>query len=275
MTSRTLASTSPAPERPGHPDSTEPSPGGRPLLAGMPLHAVTIVHGEAGLRERLAIEIAAFPPEDRARIEQALALASRLHAHDRRQREPYMNHLLRVTIRILSHYRVRDPDLACAALLHDAVEDHATDLAPGGSQRDAIAVLAAQFGNRVADLIAAVTNPPREPGQDRHEQYRQHVTTSLNADPWARVLKASDFTDNAAGLIYTTGPRAERLSRKYLPLMPVLREAILRPDTPLDTDVKNLIARQFGNAQGRLAPICGSQPVPSPATMNESTLTSS
>jgi hypothetical protein len=33
-------------------------------------------------------------------------------------------HLLRVTIRILSHYRVADPDVACAALLHDAVEDH-------------------------------------------------------------------------------------------------------------------------------------------------------
>jgi hypothetical protein len=33
-------------------------------------------------------------------------LASRIHARDRRQREPYCNHLLRVMIRILSHYRV-------------------------------------------------------------------------------------------------------------------------------------------------------------------------
>jgi hypothetical protein len=37
----------------------------RRLLAEMPLHAITSVHGELGLRERLAIEIAGFPPADR------------------------------------------------------------------------------------------------------------------------------------------------------------------------------------------------------------------
>jgi inactivated superfamily I helicase len=118
----------------------------RRLLAEMPLHAITAVHGEAGLRERLVIEIADFPAEGRGRVEQALRLASRLHAADRRQREPYVSHLLRVAIRIISHYRIRDPDLACAALLHDAIEDHASDLAPGGSQRQALAALAADFG---------------------------------------------------------------------------------------------------------------------------------
>ena len=51
----------------------------RRLLAGMPLHAITSVHGEAGLRERLAMEIAGFPAADRDRARDALALASRLH----------------------------------------------------------------------------------------------------------------------------------------------------------------------------------------------------
>jgi hypothetical protein len=106
----------------------------RRLLAGMPLHAITSVHGEAGLRERLATEIAGFPAADRDRAWDVLALASRLHAADRRQNEPYASHLLRVTIRILSHHRVTDPDVACAALLHDAVEDHAADIAPGDRQ---------------------------------------------------------------------------------------------------------------------------------------------
>jgi hypothetical protein len=124
---------------------SEPGPGlelaERRLLAGMPLHAITSVHGEAGLRERLRMGIAAFPAADRRRAADALALTSRLHAGDRRQGEPYANHLLRVTIRILSHYRVADPDVGCAALLHDAVEDHAADIAPGGRQA-ALAVLA-------------------------------------------------------------------------------------------------------------------------------------
>jgi hypothetical protein len=84
-------------------------PAERRLLAEMPLHAITSVHGQAGLRERLLIEIAKFPAADRGRTEDALALASRLAVADRRQREPYANHLLRVTIRILAHYRVTDP----------------------------------------------------------------------------------------------------------------------------------------------------------------------
>ena len=110
-------------------------PAERRLLAAMPLHAITSVHGQAGLRERLLMEIERLPAADRHRAQDALALAGRLHAADRRQREPYANHLLRVTTRILSHYRVTDPDVACAALLHDAVEDHAAGIAPAAPVR--------------------------------------------------------------------------------------------------------------------------------------------
>jgi len=157
-------------------------PAERGLLAGMPLHAITSVHGEAGLRERLLIEIEQFPAAGHGQAQDALALASQLHTGDRRQREPYLNHLLRVTIRILSHYRVTDPDVACAALLHDAVEDHAADIAPGGRPA-ALAVLAGRFGERTAALVAAVTNPVWEPARNEHEQYREHVLASLHATP--------------------------------------------------------------------------------------------
>jgi hypothetical protein len=155
------------------------------LLAKMPLHAITSVHGEAGLRGRLLIEIAQFPTADRARVIDALALASRLHARDRRQREPYANHLLRVTIRILSHYQVTDPDVICAALLHDAVEDHAEDIEPGGAREAAVPALARQFGERTAELVAAVTNPVYCLGRSKDEQYREHVSACLEASPWA------------------------------------------------------------------------------------------
>jgi hypothetical protein len=230
-------------------------PAERGLLAGMPLHAITSVHGEAGLRERLLMEIEQFPAADRGRTQGALAMASRLHAQDWRQREPYASHLLRVAIRILSHYRVADdPDVACAALLHDAVEDHAADIAPGGRQA-ALAVLAGRFGGRTAALVAAVTNPEWEPGRDEHEQYREHVLASLGASPWARVIKASDFTDNAVGIIHTTGPKLAKLAGKYGPLVPALRELILRPDTPLEAGVKDMIAAQLDAAQERFAAI--------------------
>jgi hypothetical protein len=231
------------------------------LLAQMPLHAITSVHGETGLRERLAIEIARFRPADRDRVRHALALAARLHAADRRQREPYLNHPLRVAIRVISHYRAADPDLACAALLHDAVEDHACELVPGGGQAEALAVLAAQFGDRVAGLVAAVTNPVWQPGRDADEQYREHVTVSLQACPEARIVKVSDFTDNGVGLIHTTGLKLRRLAGKYAPLVPALRDLINRPDTPLDVDVKEHITAQLDTAAQRFAAI-GLQPGP-------------
>src|SRR4051794_19558803 len=102
---------------------------GPQLLMAMPLHAVTEMYGEAGLRQRFAAEIADFAPVDRVRLADALALAAQLHRDDRRTREPYLNHPLRTTIRIMCYYQVRDVDVLVAALLHDAVEDHPVELA--------------------------------------------------------------------------------------------------------------------------------------------------
>ena len=93
------------------------------------------------------------------------------------------------------------------------------------------------------------------PGVDRDQQYRAHVADSLAASPWARVIKASDFTDNGVGLIHTSGPKAVRLARKYAPLVPVLASLIARPDTPLPPPVKARILGQFVAAQERFAVI--------------------
>ena len=230
----------------------------RRLLATMPLHAITSTYGEAGLRERFAAEIASWPGPDRRRMEQALDLAARLHAADRRDREPYLNHLLRVAIRIMTYYGVRDTDVICAALLHDSVEDHPAELSGGAADpAAALAVLAAEFGPRVAELVSAVTNPQYVPGRDQDEQYREHVADSLRDNPWARVIKVSDFTDNGAGLMHTTGPRVHRLAGKYAPLVPVLAELIARPDTPLSAAAKERISAQLDRAADRFAAVRG------------------
>lgn len=170
----------------------------------MPLHAVTDRYGEEGLRARFLLEIGRFDPPQRRQLTAALGLATDLHRHDRRIREPYLNHLLRVATRIISHYEILDSDLTVAALLHDAVEDHAPELAgvPGSAPRTdevvqaAFAALAEQFGARSAGLVEAVTNPRYDPERDPDDQYREHVAASLDRNPWARVLKLSDFTDN-------------------------------------------------------------------------------
>jgi hypothetical protein len=227
----------------------------RRIVDVMPLHAITALYGERGLRERFATETTRLgTPGDRRKVKQALQLAGRLHSLDHRQREPYVNHALRVALRIICHYDVCDADIICAALLHDSVEDHANELSPA-ARPGAFAVLTAWFGPRVADLVAAVTNPIYGSEIDRHGQYREHVVASLESHPWARVIKVSDFTDNGVGLIYTTGPKAVQLAGKYAPLVPVLADLIARPDTPLTCHVKARILRQLHSAQERFAAI--------------------
>jgi len=95
----------------------------------------------------------------------------------------------------------------------------------------------------------AATPPDRDPD----EQYREHVVASLTADPWARVIKLSDFTDNAVGIVWTSAAKARRVAPKYFPLVDDLRELAARPDTPLDDDVKRHIDNQLTAAEQRLA----------------------
>jgi (p)ppGpp synthase/HD superfamily hydrolase len=231
------------------------------MLLSMPLHAITEVYGEPGLRERLLLELEKFPAADRERLVEALALAARLHADDRRVREPYLNHLLRVAIRIIRYYGVHDVDVLTAALLHDAVEDHPEELAgfEVGTHTElteaALAELSRRFNPRVAELVRSVTNPEYDPDRDRHEQYRAHVTESLDRDPWARVIKVSDFTDNGVGVVHTTPDKAQSAAIKYRPLVPKLRELVGRPDTPLSIEAKDHILDQLDLAEERFAAI--------------------
>jgi hypothetical protein len=253
----------------------------RPTLATMPLHAITEVYGEDGLRERFAHEISRFPDADRETLEKALNLAAELHAGQRRVREPYLNHLLRVTIRIVHYYGVDDVDVLVAALLHDSAEDQALALAgrpdgPAGPvglsdttasprtgshdegtppTKAALARLGELFGPRVQRLVAAVTNPEYTPDRHEHEQYREHLELELARDPWARVIKISDFTDNGVGVIHTTGPKVSSAARKYRPLVPLFRELIPRPDTPLSASAKAHILDQLDLAEERFAAI--------------------
>ncbi len=225
----------------------------RRIVDVMPLHAITAIYGERGLRERFASETGQLGDAlGRRKVKQALQLAGRLHSLDHRQREPFVNHVLRVTLRIICHYDVHDADIICAALLHDSVEDHADDLSPAG-RLGAFETLTAWFGPRVADLVAALTNPIYDAEVDKHGQYREHVVTSLEVHPWARVIKVADFTDNGVGLMYTTGPKAAKLARKYAPLVPTLADLIARPDTPLTCHVKACILRQLHSAEERFA----------------------
>jgi hypothetical protein len=118
-----------------------------------------------------------------------------------------------------------------------------------------VAELARRFNPRMAELVRSVTNPEYDPERDKHEQYRAHVTDSLERDPWARVIKVSDFTDNGVGVIHTTYDKARSSAIKYRPLVPKLRELVGRPDTPLSVAAKDHILDQLDLAEERFAAI--------------------
>jgi hypothetical protein len=229
----------------------------------MPLHAVTEVYGEPGLRRRLDVELDRLPVHHRGAVADAARWAADLHAGQRRTREPYLNHVVRVTLRMLCHYRVTDPDVLVAGLLHDAVEDQSWAITgikrhgpPPATQ--ALHVITSRYNTRVARLVAAVTTPTRPTGTERIRHYTSHLTVALDAEPWARVIKLSDFTDNGVGIIHAIGPLIERSARKYDAAVPVLRDLLHRPDTPLSADVKEHIRRQLDLAQHRFDAILGS-----------------
>jgi hypothetical protein len=124
---------------------------------------------------------------------------------------------------------VSDVEVLTAALLHDSVEDQpwritGRDESEPPPTTEALKVLADKYSERVARLVDAVTNPDWDPHRDRNEQYRAHVEESLDEEPWARVIKISDFTDNGVGIIHTTGPKLVQAATKYAPLVPALRE---------------------------------------------------
>src|SRR5437867_2505690 len=145
--------------------------GERRLVATMPLHAITSAYGEEGLRVRFAAEIETWPEADQRRLNQALALAGRLHAADRRDREPYVNHLLRVAIRIMSHYGV--------GLIHTT-----------GPRLHRLAGKYAPLVPVLQELIELPDTPLDAP-------VRQRILTQLGqaADRFAAILPAGDHWD--------------------------------------------------------------------------------
>src|SRR5438309_7140236 len=90
----------------------------------------------------------------------AADIAARWHVHQRRKgiaQEPYINHLLEVASLVAEATGGNDPNLVIASLLHDAIEDQ-------GATSE---VLAAEFGEDVADIVMEVSDDKALPKEER------------------------------------------------------------------------------------------------------------
>lgn len=127
------------------------------------------------------------------RYDAALALAARAHRSQLRKGTdlPYIAHPVHVAV-ILERHGFGE-DLAIAGLLHDVVED--TDV-PLAAIRD-------QFGDSIAELVAAVTetksaNGVELPWEQRKAEKLERLRTS---GPEVAALKAADALHNATSLV--------------------------------------------------------------------------
>lgn len=227
----------------------------------LPLHEVTQRYGEDGLEERLCYEIDSLDlsPEDQARINKALDLALYAHLPQTRGEHPYSTHILRTSARIIYHFKVKDPEIIIAALLHDIVEDQSKRILGEIDLKDeieyksaALSMIEEQFGGEVAGLVAKVTNHNFDEVSDKNQRYKEDVTQAMTENPKARVIKLSDFLDNCSGIIYNESPPlAEKLAAKYLPLIPIMKEFALMSDTPLNSEARSYIVERLERAESR------------------------
>jgi len=163
-------------------------------------------------------------------VKRALDQAAIWHRDQRRKYPgadvPYLSHIAGVTI-VLARHGFADEVIAAGAL-HDTVEDTEATLAD----------IERLFGRRVADLVAAVSEPDRTLSW---EQRKQQYLDRFPHEPWdAQAITLADKIDNLQSIVVCAreygDPWAQfkRGRDQQLARYAALREAAVRlPGHPL------------------------------------------
>ncbi len=120
------------------------------------------------------------------RILHALAFAAHKHRDQRRKdvhASPYINHPIALANILVNEADIHDPEVICAALLHDTIEDTQTTAAE----------LEAEFGAVIRDLVLEVTYDNLLP---KAERKRLQIEHAAQASPQARLVKLADKISN-------------------------------------------------------------------------------
>ena len=148
-----------------------------------------------------------------ARVGDAIRFSSAVHfGVFRDEGAPYIRHPLRVALILVEELGVDDEDLACAALLHDVLEEehHPVDEA----------AVREQFGARVASLVVCLTDELKAAGLERGERKRRYLNRIGREHEDCILVKLCDRLDNLRSLPYapetTKQPDMESDTRAYL-----------------------------------------------------------
>lgn len=125
-----------------------------------------------------------------ARVVEAISFAAEAHQHQTRKdgRTPYIVHPVAVLRRLSSELGVEDPDVLCAGVLHDVIED-------SGVTREE---LARRFGERVAGWVQELSVPAELHGPTvPDERKTERLVHDVGRMSWEAVLvKLCDRWDN-------------------------------------------------------------------------------
>jgi GTP pyrophosphokinase len=124
-------------------------------------------------------------------VADAVRFAARCHGDQLRPTgAPYLEHLLEALEVLVRGAHVSDPEVLCAAVLHDVVEDTTCTVA---DVRQA-------FGDRVATLVDWVTKPEPDAGTDKRAAKEDYLRRLAGAPEDAIVVKLADRASNVQTL---------------------------------------------------------------------------
>jgi (p)ppGpp synthase/HD superfamily hydrolase len=124
-------------------------------------------------------------------VAKAVEFAIRYHGDQRRPTgAPYLEHLLETLEVLVRGAGVTDPDVLCAAVLHDVVEDTPCTV-------DDVRLA---FGDRVADMVRWVTKPEPADDADRKAAKESYLESLRHAPDDAVLVKLADRASNVQTL---------------------------------------------------------------------------
>ncbi|RMH23906.1 MAG: bifunctional (p)ppGpp synthetase/guanosine-3',5'-bis(diphosphate) 3'-pyrophosphohydrolase [Planctomycetota bacterium] len=127
--------------------------------------------------------------------QRAASFAARAHQGQIRKdgKTPYVAHVYRVAMTVRDVFGCDDEIAICTALLHDTIEDTATDYDD----------IEHRFGRAVADCVAAMTKNMIMREDEREADYDARLAKA----PWqARLVKLADVYDNGHDMTKTMRP---------------------------------------------------------------------
>ena len=124
-------------------------------------------------------------------IVKAAQFAAEKHKNQRRKdadASPYINHPLALASVLAVEGGIENPDVICAALLHDTIEDTKTTTEE----------LTAIFGDKVTGIVLEVTD---DKNLDKHVRKEEQVRHAPHISPEAKLVKLADKICNLRDIL--------------------------------------------------------------------------